>query len=62
MNFLFNIPSKVIFEVGASNKIDEILLENQTNKVLCIYDQGIKNTGIVDRLTQRITNAGIHLL
>ncbi|MFP3886104.1 iron-containing alcohol dehydrogenase [Priestia filamentosa] len=50
MDFQFGIPSEAIFGSGSSKKIGGILEGLNAKKVLCVYDQGVKVAGIVDKV------------
>lgn len=49
----------VVFGVGAINKIGEKAKELGCSKALCIYDQGVKMTGIAERIIKLINDAGV---
>ncbi|MCG7335788.1 iron-containing alcohol dehydrogenase [Sporosarcina sp. ACRSM] len=50
MQFEFGIPSQVSFGAGSAKNIGEVLKGIQAKKVLCVYDQGVKQAGIVDQV------------
>ncbi|MED0668342.1 iron-containing alcohol dehydrogenase [Bacillus badius] len=50
MEFQFGIPSHVTFGRGSVKKVGEVLEEFNAKKVLCVYDQGVKQAGIVGQV------------
>ena len=61
LNFTFNIPSQIIFRNGASNSIVEILKEYHAQSILCVYDKGIKDAGIAEKIITPIKKSGINV-
>lgn len=61
MNFNFRIPSKVTFERGCSASVAELVKGMNVNNVLFVYDQGIKDAGIVDKIIEPAKEAGINI-
>lgn len=59
MNFNFSVPSKVIFESGCSIAVAEVIHEIQAKSVFIVYDKGIKNAGIADKIITPVEKAGI---
>ncbi len=59
MQFEFGIPSQVSFGAGSVKKIGEVLKGIQAKKVLCVYDQGVKQAGIVDNVLAYLKESNI---
>ncbi|WP_042349583.1 iron-containing alcohol dehydrogenase [Bacillus massiliigorillae] len=62
MEFQFGIPSKVKFGNGVVTQIAEVLQELSVKKVLCIYDQGVKQAGIIDKVLQFLKDGNIEVV
>lgn len=62
MEFIFNVPSKVYFGENYCDSTGDYLVDAHVTKVMCIYDKGVKSTGIVDRIIDSIKNAGIGIV
>lgn len=62
MEFIFNVPSKVLFGADYSDHIGENLKDARVQKVMCICDRGVKSTGIVDRVLAGIEKEGIEVV
>ncbi|QST00888.1 iron-containing alcohol dehydrogenase [Pontibacillus sp. ALD_SL1] len=62
MEFQFSIPSHVTFGNGTSNQLGERLQELQVKKVLCVFDQGVKEAGLVDRVLQNVLDLKIEVV
>lgn len=60
--FTFQIPSKIEFGAGASEKCAQTLKDFKAKKVLCIYDKGIKQAGVVDKIAVQLKNAAIEVV
>ncbi|AXF57044.1 iron-containing alcohol dehydrogenase [Salicibibacter kimchii] len=61
MNFNFSVPSKVIFEKGSSATVPEVINDLQLNNVLFVYDKGIIDAGIADKVIEPVEKAGINV-
>ncbi len=59
MPSIFSSPNPTLFGVGTSRVIGDKLKEFGCQKVLVVYDQGVKEAGIVDPLLGYIHAAGI---
>lgn len=59
MQSIFSSPNPLLFGVGTSKLLGEKLKEFGCNKVLVVYDMGIKKAGIADRILKIIEDAGI---
>ncbi len=62
MTFNINHLTPVIFGEGASQDTGKKLKEHGIKKVFCVYDKGIKATGMVDRIIQTIHAEGIKVV
>ena len=61
MIFNYSIPSKVIFERGCSISVAELVKGMNVNNVLFVYDQGIKDAGIADKVIEPVEKTGINV-
>lgn len=59
MEFIFNVPSKVMFGEHYSDHIGQYFKDADVDKIMCIYDQGVKSTGIVDQVLKGVLREGI---
>lgn len=55
----YNQLCPVLFGVGATELIAEKVKELGGTKAFCIYDKGVKTTGIADKIVKRLIDAGI---
>jgi alcohol dehydrogenase len=62
MEFLFNTPTTVFFGKGYAAQVADHLSSAKAQKVLCIYDQGLKKLGIPDKIASIIRDAGFSVL
>ncbi|WP_259455606.1 iron-containing alcohol dehydrogenase [Bacillus sp. PK3_68] len=62
MEFEFGIPSQVTFGAGSVKKIGEVLAELHAKKVLCVYDQGVKQAGIIDQVFTYLEESGVTII
>lgn len=62
MQFEFGIPAHVTFGNGSSKKAGDILMNENINKVLCVYDKGVKDAGIVDEIIQSLEASEIEVV
>ncbi|MGI6466355.1 MAG: iron-containing alcohol dehydrogenase [Sphaerochaetaceae bacterium] len=59
-NFVYHAPTKVIFGVGAENKVGKELAEANFKKVLVLYGKGsVKASGLLDRVIKSLKDSGI---
>jgi alcohol dehydrogenase len=58
MNFTFPL-TKIIFGDGTSTQIGTVMLGLGCQKVLCIYDPGVKEAGLVQPIIETLQTAGI---
>jgi alcohol dehydrogenase class IV len=59
MQSIFSSPNPLLFGTGTSKLVGEKLREFGCKKVLVVYDAGIKNSGLADRIIKYINDAGI---
>ena len=59
MLFTINHLTRVLFGEGVSGKTGESLKEYGVNKVLCVYDQGLKSSGITGNIIKNIKEKNI---
>lgn len=53
-SFRFTVPTIVKFGCGTSEEIGSVVKELAVKQVLCIYDEGIKNSGIADQIINQL--------
>jgi alcohol dehydrogenase class IV len=56
---LFECPTRVHYGFGASERAGEILREIGVSRALLVSDPGVEAAGIVDRVAEHVTGAGI---
>jgi alcohol dehydrogenase len=61
MNFVFPL-TKIIFGDGTSTQIGTVMLGLGCKKVLCIYDPGVKDAGIVGPIVENLLTAGLEVV
>lgn len=59
-NFNFKVPQSIQFGIESLNKLPEILAENKSENVLLVSDHGLEKLGVVDKVKNIITSAGIN--
>lgn len=59
MQFNFGVPSAVQFGEGIVETIGAVLKELEVGKVLFVYDEGVKQAGIVDKVQAYIEGADV---
>ncbi|MFC1494092.1 iron-containing alcohol dehydrogenase [Thermodesulfobacteriota bacterium] len=62
MPFTINHAIPVLFGEGVSGQTGESLNNYGIKKVLCVYDQGVKNAGIVDSIIKSIKEKDIEVV
>lgn len=62
MNFVFSVPSNVIFGEGVSQQVGQMVVQSNCKKVLCIYDKGIKEAGIAGKIIDNIKHSNIEIV
>jgi len=60
-SFNFNTPSSIIFGTGKLDTLGQAALSLKTRRVLLVSDQGMMATGIIDRATKLLVDAGIEV-
>lgn len=59
MQSVFSSPNPLLFGMGSSKRLGDKLGEFGCKKVLVVYDAGIKNSGVADKIISIINAAGI---
>ena len=59
METVFSSPNPILFGCGSSDKTGEKLRLFGCTKVMLVYDRGIKNAGIADRIISSVRSAGL---
>lgn len=59
MQSIFSSPNPLLFGTGTAKLVGEKLREFGCTKVLVVYDAGIKNAGLAERIIKYINDAGI---
>jgi alcohol dehydrogenase class IV len=59
MQSIFSSPNPLLFGTGTAKLVGEKLKELGCKKVLVVYDMGIKNSGVADKIIKTINDAGI---
>lgn len=62
MTSVFDSPNKLLFGLGTASTVGEKLKEMKVEKVLFVYDEGIKAAGIIDEITAYVTASGIEIV
>ena len=62
MQFQFGIPSQVRFGNGAIKNIGQIINELPAVKVLLVYDQGVKQAGIVEKVISHLKKSNVEIV
>lgn len=55
----FFVTSNIDFGRGAINDLSELLAEYGINKIMIVYDSGVKAAGIADKVIEQVVKAGI---
>ncbi len=56
MEFMYGVPSQLIFKEGIIREIESIVKEQGVNKLLCICCEESENMGIVDDIIEELEN------
>lgn len=59
MSFNFFAKSNITFGRGAIEKLPEILKRYELNKIMVVYDGGVKAAGIAERVMEQVEKAGV---
>jgi alcohol dehydrogenase len=62
VQFQFSIPSSVAFGQGSAMSVGHMVLGLEINKVFCIYDDGVKKTGIATDIVASLKTAGLDVV
>jgi len=62
MYFEFGIPSQVIFGSGCIKNIGQVVSDLAATKVLLVYDKGVKQAGIVDKVTSYLKEKNVKIV
>lgn len=62
MQFQFGIPSQVTFGAGCSKQIGEVIQGLNAKKVFCVFDQGVKSAGIVERIVDSLKEVNVEVI
>ena len=62
MLFTISAKSTVLFGEHASGQVGEKTKALGCSKVICIYDKGVKDAGIVDSIVKNLENAGLKVV
>lgn len=62
MRFEFEFPTRVIIGDGTSEETGKLLSSYGVRRILCVYDQGLKATGIPARIINMIKQEGIEVV
>ncbi|MCQ4636207.1 iron-containing alcohol dehydrogenase [Anaerovorax odorimutans] len=62
MEFIFNVPSKIMFGENYADSVGQFFKEAEIDKIMCIYDKGVKSTGIVERVLGNVSGEGISVV
>jgi len=59
--FTFQAPSNILFEPGASRKIDELVAGYGARRVMLVTDKGVRGAGLTKGAEASLSDAGIEL-
>lgn len=59
--FTFQAPSNILFEPGASRKIDELVAGHGTKRVMLVTDKGVRGAGLTEGAEASLAAAGIEV-
>lgn len=59
MDFMFSVPTMAFFGPGKSDMIGDILKGMCAKKIMVVYDKGVKDAGIVDKVLAKVKEAGV---
>ncbi len=59
MSYNFFVKSNIHFGIGAVSVLPELLGKYELNKVMLVYDGGVKAAGIAEKVTAQIETAGV---
>ena len=59
--FTFQAPSNILFEPGASRKIDELVAGYGARRVMLVTDKGVRGAGLTRGAEAALAEAGIEV-
>lgn len=59
--FTFQAPSNIMFEPGASRKINELVASYGARRVMLVTDKGVRSAGLTKDAEASLSAAGIEL-
>lgn len=59
--FTFQSPSNILFEPGASRKIDELVASYAAKRVMLVTDKGVRGAGLTRGAEASLAEAGIEV-
>lgn len=62
MQSVFSAPNPVLFGTNSSEAVGKKLKEMGCSKVMVVYDQGIKDAGVADKIVGYIKSAGVDVV
>ncbi len=62
MTYEFNLPVKLVIGEGCSGQLPDKLSEYGIKRVMCIYDKGVENAGLVAPLLETLKSAGLEVI
>ena len=62
MSFYYFCKSNITFGCGSIVKLPEIIKNNHLQKIMIVYDKGVKAAGIADRVLEQVKKAGVEYM
>lgn len=62
MSFNYFCKSNITFGCGSIVKLPEIIKNNHLQKIMIVYDKGVKAAGIADRVLEQVKKAGVEYM
>ncbi len=62
MQFQFSIPSSIAFGEGSARSVGHVVLGMEFTRVFCVYDAGVKKTGIAADMVASLKEAGLEVV
>jgi alcohol dehydrogenase class IV len=59
--FTFQAPANILFEPGASRKIDELIASYGARRVMLVTDKGVRGAGLTEGAESSLSAAGIEI-
>ena len=60
--FTFQAPANILFEPGASRKIDELVASYGAKRVMLVTDKGVRGVGLTKGAEASLAEAGIEVV